>query len=525
MGDGAASVHVDFDDLLEAVGDSGFYQIMVFCLIGLMMFVSIDAFAINFLAATTEHWCDVDSTMFPGLLNMSAVDRRRLTVPPDQSTASGYSRCYRYDMVESLMNRSTFENGSDHADGRPLVRCERWNYDRSVFPSTIVSQWDLVCDRAWLVDLVSTVYMVGRLIACIIYGPISDRFGRKLTVIVFHAVKMVGAVLTIYAPTYELFAAARFLIAVGSTASNLATFLIVSEVCGRKWRSFVGVGWSMMLTIGSTLMPGVAYLFRDYKVFQSVCTWPQFILFIYVFLLDESPRWLVSRGRNKEAMKIMRKIARLNRRHLPEETTLNIQQQPIKPSPTRHRQSNCCNSKCAVASLVATPNLRLKSMIIWLNWFIDALMYYALSLNAGRLPGNIFLNMFLLAGVEIPANLAAAFLLERLGRRPTLGCGTILGAISSLLMIPFMFIPNAEVAVTVFGILGKAFITTAYSSVYVVTSDTYPTSIRAVGMGASTSIGRIGSLGASFVGGVLVSILTTTRHLYMDGVCRLCSYL
>lgn len=72
--------------------------------------------------------------------------------------------------------------------------------------------------------------------------------------------------------------------------------------------------------------------------------------------------------------------------------------------------------------------------------FTGSLMYYALSLNAGRLPGDIFLNMFLLAVVEIPANILAVPLLERVGRRLTLGVSTLSAGISSLLMIPFMYI-------------------------------------------------------------------------------------
>jgi len=36
-------------------------------------------------------------------------------------------------------------------------------------------QWDLVCERAWLVDLVSTVYMLGRLVACLVVSLVSDR--------------------------------------------------------------------------------------------------------------------------------------------------------------------------------------------------------------------------------------------------------------------------------------------------------------------------------------------------------------
>jgi len=68
------------------------------------------------------------------------------------------------------------------------------------------------------------------------------------------------------------------------------------------------------------------------------------------------------------------------------------------------------------------------------------MMFYALSLNASRLPGSVFLNTFLLCVVEIPANLAAAVLLERVGRRLTVAVSTVLGGLASLSMIPFMFI-------------------------------------------------------------------------------------
>jgi len=65
-------------------------------------------------------------------------------------------------------------------------------------------------------------------------------------------------------------------------------------------------------------------------------------------------------------------------------------------------------------------------------------MFYALSLNAGRLPGSVFINVFLLSVIELPANLAAACLLERAGRRRTVGVSTILGGLTSFLMIPFI---------------------------------------------------------------------------------------
>lgn len=71
--------------------------------------------------------------------------------------------------------------------------------------------------------------------------------------------------------------------------------------------------------------------------------------------------------------------------------------------------------------------------------FTSALMYYALMLNTGYLPGDIFLNSFLLTVIEIPANFLTMYFLGRIGRRLTLGLSMIFGAISSVLMIPLMF--------------------------------------------------------------------------------------
>ena len=66
---------------------------------------------------------------------------------------------------------------------------------------------------------------------------------------------------------------------------------------------------------------------------------------------------------------------------------------------------------------------------------------------------------------------------------------------------------GGERAVTAFAIVGKGFITVSYSSIYVVTTDNYPTSIRAAALGLGAAVARAGSMGSSFVGGILVRVL------------------
>jgi len=64
--------------------------------------------------------------------------------------------------------------------------------------------------------------------------------------------------------------------------------------------------------------------------------------------------------------------------------------------------------------------------------------------------------------------------------------------------------------VTTCAILGKGFITVSYSSVYVITTDNYPTCMRAVALGLASSTARAGSMASSFVGGTLVRHFIST---------------
>lgn len=491
---------LDVDKLLKCAGDSGVYQVTTFALIGIVVFFSVESFAINFIAGKMDHWCQV-----PGLQSYSYEEQLNVGIPLEDigGGQQRHSRCHQYSLDFEQYTRQEIMHWNRTLVAANLTKddwtqCSNWTYDQSVFISSAVSEWNLVCDWSWLVDLISTVFMAGRLVACLACGLISDRFGRKPAVLGFHGIKTVGLVMSLYAPNYSIFVMSRFLIAFGATGSTLAVFVILSEVSGEKRRHVFGIGWTLFMTVGIVIFPGVSYLVRDFHKLQVIYTWPQFIPFIYILLLDESPRWLASRGRNKDAIKILQRIALINHRQLPDTSEVDY----LKQGQSETRESSMCR---ILLEMVSTPTLRKRSFIVWLNWFTSALMYYALMLNTGYLPGDIFLNSFLLTVIEIPANFLTMYFLGRIGRRLTLGLSMIFGAISSVLMIPLMFFSGSgtETGITVLAIIGKGFITIAYSAIYVVTAEMYPTHIRNIGMGVSSSFGRLSGMGASFVGGYL----------------------
>lgn len=70
-----------------------------------------------------------------------------------------------------------------------------------------------------------------------------------------------------------------------------------------------------------------------------------------------------------------------------------------------------------ISDLFKTPRLRMKTLNVCLCWFANSLVYYGLSLSAGKLKGNPFLMLFLMGLVEFPSYFVIVLVLDRLGRR------------------------------------------------------------------------------------------------------------
>ena len=131
-----------FDDALEEAGSLGFYQVIIYFMTSVTMFMSSDSIQMNFMAAETPHWCKVES-----LQNFSFKAQLFIAIPSEGDGGSGdYSGCNRFPFNfsefsrEELMtwNRSERTSGISRDD---WVSCdEGWNYDRGQFAETIISK-------------------------------------------------------------------------------------------------------------------------------------------------------------------------------------------------------------------------------------------------------------------------------------------------------------------------------------------------------------------------------------------------
>lgn len=77
---------------------------------------------------------------------------------------------------------------------------------------TLYLQWDLVCDDKFLVDLSSTIYMVGNAVGALCLTPISDKIGRKWVILSFLWIQGVIGIVTAFSDNYIVFTVLRFFI-------------------------------------------------------------------------------------------------------------------------------------------------------------------------------------------------------------------------------------------------------------------------------------------------------------------------
>ena len=80
--------------------------------------------------------------------------------------------------------------------------CERWQYEHPLINRTMVTEFDLICDKTWIRDTIFSVGNVGLAVGSFIGGPMTEIYGRKFTM--FSITVLTAIFLGIQAFTKEL---------------------------------------------------------------------------------------------------------------------------------------------------------------------------------------------------------------------------------------------------------------------------------------------------------------------------------
>ncbi|KAJ0061494.1 hypothetical protein NL108_005354 [Boleophthalmus pectinirostris] len=480
----------DYDKSTAFLGEWGSYQWRLLILLSLTIVPNgFTGLSIVFLADTPSHRCHI-----PAEANLSAAWMNS-SIPLEveqsrDSDAAVPSRCARYKL---RVLREFSERGLEPEDVN-VSRVETepcldgWEYDTSVYTSTIITEWDLVCDDSWKNPLTTSIHYCGVLAGSFISGQLADRFGRKVVMFASIAITNVFCFLQIFSPSWPVFCALYFVIGMGKISSYVTAFVLGMEVLSPRVRTaYSTAGVCLFFAAGYMLMPLAAFFLRDWKSLLLGLTLPSLALVPLWWYIPESPRWLLSQGRTEEAELVIKNAAKINKKDIPEIIFKSLQAGPL--SEKKNTSYNIC-------ALLRWGSLRWLSLTLWIIWNSVTIAYFALSLNTSNLHGDVYFNCFLSALVEVPAYVLSWVMFRWCPRRLCLSSSLVMCG-GFLLLIPF--IPqNLTALATALEMLGKFGATAAFTIVYAYTAELYPTVLRNTAVATCSMAARLGSIIAPY---------------------------
>uniref|UniRef100_A0A096LZ27 Major facilitator superfamily (MFS) profile domain-containing protein n=1 Tax=Poecilia formosa TaxID=48698 RepID=A0A096LZ27_POEFO len=449
--------------------------------------------SVIFLLASPPHHCDI-----PPHSNLSqewiqaSIPAEPVAGQPERSSCSRYE----LDLVRNLSAMGASPNWlqNQSAPGsRPeglLSNLRRegcrdgWSYSTEYFQSTVVTEFDLVCSEQWKQPLTSLVYFLGGLSGCFISGLISDRFGRKPVLFGSIAILSIFSSAVAFAPSWPVFTVLFFMLGLGQISCYIVVFVLGSEILvGSSRILFSSLGQPFVYSFSMMLLPGTAYLVRSWRHLSLIMAVPGLACIPLWWLVPESPRWLLSRGRLQEAELLLRSAALENRVEAPPVIFL-----PPKAEKAEAHQAE----SVSFLDLVKTAKIRHITLKLWLIWwFSTSVSYFGLSFSMSTLYGNLFLNYFLLTAVELPAYFASWLAARSSPRRLSFIGFCLLGALALLFIQGTMkSYPTLTMSLV---LLGKFGVLAGSGVVYTYTGELSPTVIRNTAMSSCAMFSRVGS--------------------------------
>ncbi|QGF24147.1 MFS transporter [Raineyella fluvialis] len=354
--------------------------------------------------------------------------------------------------------------------------------------AALALEWHLAAPT---LSLIGSIGFVGMTIGAGVGGLMADRLGRRrvfaLTLLVY-GLATGAAALSWSVAALIVF---RFVVGLGLGAELPVASTLVSEYAPRRIRgrmvvfleAFWAVGWILAALIGYFVIPAFP---SGWRWALAVGIVPTLYAVVVRYGLPESVRFLEAKGRTDEAEEAVRRFESsppiLRRVRAPREVVTGVED-------------------IRATSIWARPLAR-RTAALWIVWFTINLSYYGaftwlptLLLGRGFTLTRSFEYVLLITLAQLPGYLAAAWLIERWGRRLTLAVfllGSAAGAVAFGLVSTVGH--PAVGAVLGAGAALSFFNLGAWGALYAIGPELYPTRLRGTGTGAAAAFGRIASI-------------------------------
>ncbi|XP_076601144.1 solute carrier family 22 member 13-like [Chaetodon auriga] len=462
----------DFGEILRNIGEFGlFQQLNLFALALPNICQSFLLASLLFIESDPERHCNTD-WILQAHSNLTTDEQLNLTVPREEDGT--FSRCRMFVPVDWDIS-AIREYGLNETTG-----CQNgWVYYNMLYKTTIVTDFNLVCDKANLVEEIQAVLMAGVVVGSLIFGPFAESFGRKRATQIPLLICLIFGLLVALCPNAYLYLVAQFLMGFGAGGFHVNCIILATEWVGVSKRSWGACVCQIFGGVGQCILSGVIYLIRDWRQAQLIAAAILLLPAIYIWFIPESARWLLSRGRTEEAKQLIVKAAAINKHTVPESLLKNI---AVKENV----------KKGGIKTIFRSPLLTRYFFIVALAWFSLSLAYYCLYLNMANLGLDIFVTQLMFGAAEISANLLSMWLLEVFGRRILFISTHLTGGLFCILILAVL--QGHATALLCLVVAARFFLIWALSVCAVFLQELFPTSARQTATALGAMSAKAGAL-------------------------------
>lgn len=351
--------------------------------------------------------------------------------------------------------------------------------------TALKTQWKLSPDT---LALLGSVGFIGMMIGASLGGWLADRIGRRAVftwTLVIYGLATLAAAFSVNLP---MLLALRLIVGIGLGAELPVASTLVSEFAPRHIRgrmvvgleAFWAVGWILAALLGYFV---VAPYHDGWRWALAIGAVPAVYALYVRARLPESVRYLEGRGRVEEAERSVRAF-----------------EDSARVAPVASPDRGAVEADGPAESIFSSRLVR-RTLALWLIWFGVNLAYYGaftwiptLLNGRGLTITKSFEFTLIITLAQLPGYAAAAWLIEKWGRRMTLAVFLIGSALAAV----GYGLAHSNPAIIAAGCLLSFFNLGAWGALYAIGPELYPTAVRGRGTGMAAAVGRVASMIAPF---------------------------
>lgn len=325
--------------------------------------------------------------------------------------------------------------------------------------------------------------ILGCIVGVMLAGAPADKYGRKKVLSTAALLFIVSALGTAAANSVLVFVVFRVLGGFAVGIASMVSPMYIAEIAPAKQRGRLVSLNQLTIVIGILVAFFSNYLLvntgeNNWRWMLCVMALPALLFFVALFFVPESPRWLALKGKTKQALLILEKI---------NGKEIALREMEIISNSLKNKSDGSFKA-------VFAPALRMPLIVgIGLAFFqqitgINTIMYYAPLIfeKSGLSIDSAIYQTILIGVINLVFSLVAIYFVDKAGRKPMLVVGSLLMAISLLILsISFSYNLSSMITLTAILLFIASFSSTLGPVTWVVISELFPNNVRGKAMSAS----------------------------------------